>query len=110
MPHDVAGITAATNAPFSAVPLPSDITGHLPAPDTPKPKNGKGKKRDKAKKAVRKGRAACVRSPVLVIVLGRQLGKPTAAALKQIAKGVALDDIAVDAPNVPGNSQVPVPE
>jgi len=92
---------------LGAAPLPVDVTGQLPTPTIPKSKGSKRKKAlKKGQKLVRKSRAKLIRRPVLVIILGRQLGKPTAFALKQISKGVQLDDIAADAVTVPG---VPIP-
>jgi hypothetical protein len=39
----------------------------------------------KTQKVVRKGRKALLKAPILCVILGRQLGKPTADALTIIA-------------------------
>ncbi|RDW74014.1 hypothetical protein BP5796_07456 [Coleophoma crateriformis] len=65
-------------------------------PDLPPPSPGKQKQNmckrlaNKGKRVTRKGRGLLLRKHVLVFILGRQLAGPTAIALKQISKGLAL--------------------
>ncbi|RDW67757.1 hypothetical protein BP6252_09153 [Coleophoma cylindrospora] len=79
-------------------------------PDLPPPSPGKQKQNmckrlaNKGKRVTRKGRGLLLRKHVLVFILGRQLAGPTAVALKQISKGLALAS-ASDSVGAP----VPVP-
>lgn len=60
----------------------------------PKPKNKPSKRRrliKKGQKVVRRARRVFCKAPVLSIVLGRQLAKPTADALAVLANGQAVD-------------------
>jgi hypothetical protein len=85
--------------------LPNDITGALPAPDTPtKRVRARGMAKRGVQKSIRMGRRAALRKPVLYVILGRQLGKPTHSALKLISKGI---DVVI--PDIQGAAPVAAP-
>jgi hypothetical protein len=70
------------------LPIPLDVTGELPIPETPLSVGpGGGKKA----RLWQKGRKLLLRKPVLVVVLGRQLAGPTKDALNLISSGVPVD-------------------
>lgn len=74
--------------------VPTDATGQLTAPGTPKLKKRRKLFR-RGQKALRKGRSAMFRTPVLSLIIGRQLAKPTSQALKLISKGIPIDPVEV---------------
>jgi hypothetical protein len=70
------------------LPIPLDVTGELPIPETPLSVGpGGGKKA----RLWQKGRKLLLRKPVLVVVLGRQLAGPTKDALNLISSGVPVN-------------------
>lgn len=72
-----------------------NIGGDSPIPDLPVAPVAKDKdeKRthkviNKFRSGVRKGRFRCLRTPVLVVILGKELSKPTKVAIQNIANGL----------------------
>ncbi|QSZ35099.1 hypothetical protein DSL72_007963 [Monilinia vaccinii-corymbosi] len=73
-----------------------DVGGDSPVPDLPtKPleKEKKSGKRthnaiNKFRSGVRKSRSRCLRTPVLVVLVGKELSKPTRTAIENIASGL----------------------
>jgi len=92
---------AVSAAPDTSIPKngPLDITATVlldtPVMGGPPKGNDKPSKRrrimKKGQKVVRRARKAFLKPPVLVIILGRQLARPTSDALKILAKGGAVD-------------------
>ena len=81
--------------------LPVDATGMLTAPRTPKLRRGP-RSRAKFLMSIRRSRAACLRTPVLSVVVGRQLAGPTKSALRAIAD--------LKLPDLDSISATPVPD
>lgn len=121
LPHvlylpDVPGVPQVpiSSAKLPSLPVPADLTGALPAPGTPsKPFRVSKMAKRGVQRSIRMGRRAALRESVLKLVVGRQLAKPTAAALKLISKGidVTVPDIQgiVPVPDIQGAVPVPVP-
>lgn len=90
--------------------LPVDVSSLLTAPSTPNPRKlSRGK--DRFLKSVRKSRAICLRTPVVSVIIGRQLSGPITMALRAIAKEEIPDVtsvVAVVTPPVPAPVPVPV--
>ncbi|KAI9053255.1 hypothetical protein LZ554_002222 [Drepanopeziza brunnea f. sp. 'monogermtubi'] len=91
----------------SGLAMPVDITGTLDPPPLPK-LSTKLKCLNRGKKAIRKGqkcvrrcRGKCLRVPVLAVILGRQLAKPTAKALNLLADGIPIDPVEITPAIVP---------
>lgn len=108
VPTELAAIDASNPVPLK---LPVDATGNLPKPPIPKMRKlSRGK--DKFLRRVRKSRAVCLRTPVVSIIIGRQLSGPVTTSLRAISKG-EIPDVAeivgavapVPVPSLP----VPVP-
>ena len=96
-----AAIDASNPVPLN---LPVDATGGLPEPPMPKMRKlSRGK--DKFLRKVRKSRAVCLRTPVVSIIIGRQLSGPVTTSLKAISKGEIPDVAAI----VGAVAPVPVP-
>ncbi|KAF7958658.1 hypothetical protein EAE96_002196 [Botrytis aclada] len=80
----------------SIAPIEPNVGGDSPIPGLPVapiPQDKKDEKRthkviNKFRSGVRKGRVRCLRTPVLVVVLGKELSKPTKIAIQNIAKGL----------------------
>ena len=70
--------------------LPVDVTGASPAPGTPKPKK-RQRLLIKGHVAIRKCRGVVFRTPVLAMVVGRQLAPTCSLGLKMISKGVPFE-------------------
>ncbi|KAJ5032273.1 uncharacterized protein L3040_008881 [Drepanopeziza brunnea f. sp. 'multigermtubi'] len=91
----------------SGLAMPVDITGTLDPPPLPK-LSKKQKCLNRGKKAIRKGqkcvrkcRGGVLREPVLAVVLGRQLAKPTAKALKLLANDIPIEPVEITSAVVP---------
>ena len=101
------GKTGKTEKDGKTLPIPTgvltDSTGQLTAPGTPKPKKCTVLK-VKGQMAIRRVRGAVFRTPVMTVVVGRQLGPPTSQALKLISKGVP-----VEPPKIVPSTPVSVP-
>ncbi|TGO91661.1 hypothetical protein BPOR_0021g00060 [Botrytis porri] len=73
-----------------------NVGGDSPVPELPIDPVGKDKKDEKrthkvinkVRSGVRKGRYRCLRTPVLVVMLGKELSKPTKVAIQNIANGL----------------------
>lgn len=72
-----------------------NVGGDSPIPDLPiapiaKDKDEKRTHKviNKFRSGVRKGRFRCLRTPVLVVILGKELSKPTKVAIQNIANGL----------------------
>ncbi|KAA8576913.1 hypothetical protein EYC84_006952 [Monilinia fructicola] len=73
-----------------------DVGGDSPVPELPVDplaKDKKGEKRthkaiNKFRSSIRKSRYRCLRTPVLVVLVGKELSKPTRAAIENIASGL----------------------
>ncbi|RAL63421.1 hypothetical protein DID88_003842 [Monilinia fructigena] len=73
-----------------------DVGGNPPVPELPVDplaKDKKGEKRthkaiNKFRSGIRKSRYRCLRTPVLVILVGKELSKPTRTAIENIASGL----------------------
>lgn len=89
------------------VELPIDATGLLTAPATPKPRKRRLCK-DGLLRKIRKSRARCLRTPVMTVVVGRQLGSPVCQALRTIANG-GIGDLTSIAPVDPTQIVSPIP-
>lgn len=74
--------------------LPVDVTGALPAPGTPKPKK-RQRLLIKGQVAIRKCRGVVFRTPVLAVVVGRQLAPTCSQGLKMISKGVPFEPLMI---------------
>ena len=111
---DVSGLPEVpiSSAKLPSLAAPADLTGALPAPGTPsKPfRMSKVAKRG-VQRSIRMGRRAVLRERVLKIAIGRQLAKPTAAALKLISKGIEINvtDVQGAVPDIQGAVPVPLP-
>ena len=70
--------------------LPIDATGALPTPDTPKLPKGR-RLLNKGHTAIRRARGVVFRTPVLQVVVGRQLAPTCSTGLKLIAKGGSFE-------------------
>ena len=81
----------------------TDGTGLLTAPGTPKPKKRKVLIA-KGQVVIRKCRGAVFRTPVMTVVVGRQLGPSTSQALKLISKGIPIEP-----PKIVPTTPVPLP-
>jgi hypothetical protein len=103
-----AGKTGKTEKDGKALPVPAgvltDSTGQLTAPGTPRPKKSAVLKA-KGQIAIRRVRGAVFRTPVMTVVVGRQLGPSTSQALKLISKGISLEPPKI----VPSTTPVPLP-
>ncbi|KAB8302259.1 hypothetical protein EYC80_005700 [Monilinia laxa] len=73
-----------------------DVGGDSPVPELPVDtlaKDKKGEKRthkaiNKFRSGIRKSRYRCLRTPVLVVLVGKELSKPTRTAIENIASGL----------------------
>ncbi|TGO62938.1 hypothetical protein BCON_0016g00310 [Botryotinia convoluta] len=73
-----------------------NVGGDSPIPELPVAPIAKDKKDEKRthkvinkfRSGVRKGRYRCLRTPVLVVMLGKELSKPTKVAIQNIANGL----------------------
>ncbi|TGO30291.1 hypothetical protein BPAE_0006g00310 [Botrytis paeoniae] len=73
-----------------------NVGGDSPIPELPVAPIAKDKKDEKRthkvinkfRSGVRKGRFRCLRTPVLVVMLGKELSKPTKVAIQNIANGL----------------------
>jgi len=119
--HDL-DVPTAPNASPGVPGILEDATGDLPSPETPLKENGKGKlkehnekrrnSKEKLLKGIRKSRGKLVRTPVLAVILGRQLAGPTSNALKTIGKGLPVDPLEIisSIPAGPGvKTAAPIP-
>lgn len=85
-----------SDGPAPARGLVPDVGGDSPAlelPVNPIKKEKKGSKRthkaiEKFRTGVRKSRYRCLRTPVLVVLVGKELSKPTKMAIENIASGL----------------------
>jgi hypothetical protein len=92
----------------SALGVPFDGTGMASTPPTPDKRQNVKSRRTCANRGVRKMRKALLRKPILTVVVGRQLAKPTKNMLKLAASGVAFD-MPDPASIIPIESPVPAP-
>ncbi|ESZ99257.1 hypothetical protein SBOR_0368 [Sclerotinia borealis F-4128] len=81
-------------------PVPAILPDVLPdAVPSPTEDDKKGKRTHKAvnkfRKGIRKSRYRCLRTPVLVVLLGKELSKPTKMAIENLASGLpsGLDNV-----------------
>ena len=89
-PIDSAGLPSLSDMfPSDSIP---DSTGGFRCPDTTvKRVRHKAQPKGGLPKYIRKGRRAVLRTPVLTVLLGRRLAKPTHSALELISKGIVID-------------------
>jgi len=99
-----AGIASGDVDDVAQLGLPLDASGLLSEPATPKQRKlSRGK--DKFLRRVRKSRAVCLRTPVVSIIIGRQLAAPVTKAVRAISKGEVPDVVGI----VSTVARVPVP-
>ncbi|KAF7877539.1 hypothetical protein EAF04_001215 [Stromatinia cepivora] len=95
-PEVVGNCMEQSDGPAPVPAIVPDVGGDLPIgelPVDPIAKEKKDAKRThktikKVRSGIRKGRYRCLRTPVLVVILGKELSKPTKIAIENIASGL----------------------